>query len=184
MSDLNDLSAFFDLAWQQLENAMKMRDLASRQVALATVSMDGKPEVRTVVLRDVSRASSILRVNIDVVSAKVTSLDAHPFAELLYWNAETVLQLRLKARVEIMRGDETASIWPSIPRESRSNYGSNPETGTPISNVFDYEKLGLPQNFAILTFHVDDIDVVELGDRHRRAHFNRQSDWVWQWIVP
>ena len=184
MSDLNDLSAFYDLAWQQLENAMKMRDLASRQVALATVSMDGRPEARTVVLRDVSRASSILRVNTDVVSAKITSLGAHPFAELLYWNAETVLQLRLKARVEIMRGDETASIWPSIPRESRSNYGSNPETGTPISNVFDYEKLGLPQNFAILTFHVDDIDVVELGDRHRRAHFNRQSDWVGQWIVP
>ena len=184
MSDLNDLSAFYDLAWQQLENAMKMRDLASRQVALATVSMDGRPEARTVVLRDVSRASSILRVNTDVVSAKVTSLGAHPFAELLYWNAETVLQLRLKARVEIMRGDETASIWPSIPRESRSNYGSNPETGTPISNVFDYEKLGLPQNFAILTFHVDDIDVVELGDRHRRAHFNRKSDWVGQWIVP
>ncbi|MEO9821875.1 MAG: pyridoxamine 5'-phosphate oxidase family protein [Paracoccaceae bacterium] len=184
MNDLNDLGAFYDLAWKQLENAMKTRNLASRQVALATVSKDGKPEVRTVVLRDVSRATSILRVNTDVVSAKVASLDAHPYAELLYWNAETVLQLRLKARVEIMRGDETASIWPSIPKESRGNYGSNPETGTPIANVFDYEKLGLAQNFAILTFHVDDIDVVELGDRHRRAHFSRKSDWAGQWFVP
>ena len=78
MSDLNDLSAFYDLGWQQLENTMKTRDLASRQVALATVSGDGKPEVRTVVLRDVSRVSSILQVNTDVVSAKVCLLYTSP----------------------------------------------------------------------------------------------------------
>ena len=184
MSDLNDLSAFYDLGWQQLENTMKTRDLASRQVALATVSGDGKPEVRTVVLRDVSRVSSILQVNTDVVSAKVAALNVNPYAELLYWNEKTALQLRLKTRVEIKKDDETALIWPTVPEASRGNYGSSPETGTPISSVFDYEKLGLARNFAILVFHVDEVDIVELGDRHRRAQFCKSSDWAGQWIVP
>ncbi len=184
MTDPNDLSCFFTLAWAQLDSVMANRNPVARQVALATVSPAGRPEVRTVVLRHVSSAQSLVEIQTDVASDKVAAVRANGLAEILFWHAASDLQVRLKGDMTVQTGSEVDALWPSIPAPSRLNYGSFPETGTAIGSAYAYEKLGLSKSLAVLRLRVAELDVVEMGDQHRRAVFKEIDGWKGQWLVP
>ena len=184
MSDPNDLGAFLDLGWQRLTRGVADRRAAARHPVFATVSPDGAPEARTVVLRGASRSAGTVEVHTDGGSDKVTSLRANPRAQLMIWDEKAKLQIRLSTVVKIQQGAEVADRWKNVPEGSRIAYGASPTPGTPIKSAHAYQKLATREWFTVLTCRIESIELMQLIDPHRRAVFSASDDWRGQWCVP
>jgi pyridoxine/pyridoxamine 5'-phosphate oxidase len=184
MSDPNNLAAFLDLGWQRLLLGVAKRDAAARHPVFATVSPDGKPEARTVVLRAADRTSATVEVHTDGGSDKVRSLTAVPLAQMHVWDERENLQIRLSTKVDIQTGDAVAHKWTRVPDGSRMAYGASPNPGTPIDHAHAYTKLASQDWFTVLTCTIVEIELMQLVEPHRRAVFARASGWGGQWRVP
>mgnify|MGYP001297562705 CR=1 FL=1 len=75
------LDGIFAQLWTGLEQGVADRNAPARHPTIATVSVDGWPETRMVVLRAATRETGGLEVHTDITSAKVASLRAQPRAE-------------------------------------------------------------------------------------------------------
>jgi pyridoxine/pyridoxamine 5'-phosphate oxidase len=184
MSDPNDLAAFLDLGWQRLTRGVADRRAAARHPVFATVSPDGAPEARTVVLRGANRAEGIVEIHTDGGSDKVASLRSNPRAQLMVWDEKAKLQIRLSTGVTIHQGAEVADRWKNVPEGSRIAYGAAPNPGTPIPNAHAYAKLASIEWFTVLSCRIDTIELMQLIDPHRRAVYRRDDGWIGTWRVP
>ncbi|WP_394180125.1 pyridoxamine 5'-phosphate oxidase family protein [Yoonia maritima] len=171
-------------AWETLRLGVCNQQHPARLPNFATVSPDGWPEARTVVLRSAEAASGEVSLHTDLFSGKVQSLRANPKASLHIWDSEQALQLRMKAEVSITSGADTRQLWDRIPDHAQQSYGVTPPPGARIDAALDYVKEPDPDTFAVLTCRISQIDVVHLGDDHRRALFSRASNWAGQWLSP
>lgn len=75
-----DLDTLHDQAWQRLIRGVRDRHAPARHPSLATVSPDGFPQVRTVVLRAADRSHQRLEIHTNLFSAKVEDLRHTPHA--------------------------------------------------------------------------------------------------------
>ena len=172
-----------DRVWDTLAHGVADADHPARYPTFATVSQDGWPEARTVVLRSIER-HAILKIFTDLYSLKTTSLRAVPRAAIHVWDADQALQIRLQADVEIRTGDQVTEDWASVPDHGRQSYGTQPAPGRPIADALAYKKDPDPDTFAVLWCRVMTIDAVHLGRDHRRAGYSRDDDWAGQWLSP
>lgn len=169
--------------WQTLGRGVADRRSAARHPTFATVH-DGQPEARTVVLRAIDAAARRLDIHTDAFSAKIKSLLSNPKAEVHIWDQGQKLQLRLQVEVTILSGASVADLWAKVPDPSRQSYGTYPPPGTPIPDALAYTKPADPAAFAVLRCIVQAVDVVHLGDMHRRARFSRAREWRGEWLAP
>ena len=179
-----DLAQLHAQVWTRLTRGVHDRHAPARHPTLATVSPDGKPQVRTVVMRAADPRTGSLEIHTDLRSAKVADLRTMPFAALHVWDASAHLQLRLEASVIILSGQDVTAIWDRVPDASRIAYGSSPASGQPIAQALGYENQANPAFFAVLRLTVQSIDALHLGPNHRRARFDRTDDWVGSWLAP
>ena len=179
-----DLAGLHAEAWLRLTRGVHDRHAPARHPTLATVNPDGRPQARTVVLRAADKAAGTLDIHTDLRSAKVRDLCATPFAALHVWDASAHLQLRLEARVTLLTGQDVAAMWGRVPAVSRLSYGSTPAPGQPIAQALDYTKAADPAYFAILRLEILTVDALHLGPNHRRARFDRKTDWAGVWLAP
>ncbi|SFR31616.1 Pyridoxamine 5'-phosphate oxidase [Yoonia tamlensis] len=170
--------------WETLARGVADAGDPARLINFATVSQDGWPELRTVVLRSANPEDHSITVHTDLHSDKIRSLRAHPRAALHLWDAGQDLQLRMQANVSIASGDATRALWDMIPDHAQQSYGVVPPPGAPIKAALDYVKQPDPATFAVLTCQIVHIDVVHLGADHRRAQFTHAGHWVGQWLSP
>lgn len=170
--------------WDTFTQAAGKADHPARLMALATLSPQGLPQVRTVVLRGVARATAELHVFTDARSSKVAELAAHPVAALMVWDPATRLQIRVQASVTLDQGAALQSIWDRLPPSARQDYGKRPAPGQPIPDALAYTTEPDPAAFTRLTCRAEEIDVLHLGKDHRRAVFARSGDWRGEWLVP
>ena len=184
MSDHNDLGAFLDLGWQRLTRGVADRRAAARHPVFATVSPEGAPEARTVVLRGARRADGTVEVHTDGGSDKVMSLRANPLAQLMIWDEKAKLQIRLSTSVDISHGNAVVDRWQNVPDGSRIAYGASPKPGTPIPSAASYTKLASLDWFTVLTCRIESIELMQLVDPHRRAVFKASAGWAGEWRVP
>ncbi len=184
MSDHNDLEAFLDEAWRHLNRGAADSSSPARYPTFATVSPEGKPQARTVALRGASRPNSILEVHTDIATDKVTALEHTPIAAFHIWLPRADLQIRLSTSVAILTGDRIDGQWAKVPPASRVSYGTLPTPGYPIVDVYAYQKPADRDRFAVLSCSLKEIDLVHLGERHRRAVFVAEDDWAGQWLAP
>ena len=79
-----ELGTLYDPAWHRVIRGVRDRHAPARHPTLATVSSEGLPQARTVVLRKADRTSGRLEIHTNLFSAKVAELkampDAAPFA--------------------------------------------------------------------------------------------------------
>lgn len=170
--------------WAMLEQGVADAEHPARRPTFATISPDGWPEARTVVLRTADKQAAQVCVHTDLYSDKVKSLQGTPRAALHVWVPQQNLQIRLQATVAMQSGDATRALWDKIPDHAQQSYGVTPPPGAPIKDALDYVKAPDPETFAVLVCSVTDIDVVHLGDDHRRASFSRGRHWQGQWLSP
>jgi pyridoxamine 5'-phosphate oxidase len=160
------------------------RRSSARHPTLTTVSRDGRPKARTVVLRATDVAAHTLDIHTDLRSAKIDDLIATPFAALHIWDASAHLQVRLEANVTILTGSEVGDIWSRLPEHNQATYGITPAPGQHIEDALGYKKTPAAQYFAVLRLAVETIEVLHLGPDHRRARFTHSDEWVGTWLVP
>ncbi|MEJ8561796.1 pyridoxamine 5'-phosphate oxidase family protein [Yoonia sp. GPGPB17] len=170
--------------WDTLDRGVIDADHPARRPTLATVSPDGWPEARTVVLRSADRTGGVVTVHTDLYSDKIKSLQPVPRAALHIWDVEQNLQIRLQAEVAIARAPETRTLWDEIPDHAQQSYGVTPPPGTPIETALDYVKQPDPETFAVLHCTIIAIDALHLGADHRRVSYSRVGHWQGQWLSP
>ena len=184
MSDPNNLKSLLDEVWRHLIRGVADSRSPARYPTFVTVSPDNKPEARTVALRGATRSSGELEVHTDIATSKVVALRHAPTAVFHVWLPRADLQIRLTASIQILTEIDVEPQWDRIPAGSRVSYGTLPESGTPIPDVYAYEKLGDRACFAVLKCSLLEMDLLHLGTRHRRAAFVCDDDWAGTWLAP
>lgn len=171
-------------AWDLLEAAPGDIGSPARTPVLATTNPEGWPEARTVVLRAADRLGPRITVYTDLQSHKVTSLRAAPRAAFHIWEPALSLQLRLQVMVTIENGNASRSAWEAMPDQQRQSYGATPPPGRVIDEALAYTRQSDRAAFAMLRAQVVFIDLVHLGQVHRRAAYSQSDDWAGQWLSP
>ena len=178
------LEGLWTQAWQHLGRGVADRHHPARHPTFATVGAKGWPEARTVVLRRADQEARQLEVHTDLHSSKMESLGAAPRAAFHVWVEKQRLQIRAQAEVKVLSGHDVAELWAKVPDSSRQSYGITPPPGTPIAEALDYVKEPDQATFAVLRCSLIHLDLVHLGQDHRRVQFTKLRDWEGEWLAP
>ena len=184
MKQFSDLSEFLDQAWSLLTRGVVDAKFASRNPTFSTISDEGFPTMRTVVLRRADRVSNCLEIHTDLKTNKVFSLKKSNFAGLHFWIPKAKFQIRASVLVDILTGSEVEAEWSRIPMQSRVSYGSVPRPGSEIKGPFDYKKNPRQDCFAILRCNIKELDLLYLGDIHQRAVYKIGERLASVWVAP
>ncbi len=97
-------------------------------MSLATANAQGRPHVRTVLLRGATHAGYDFYTNYD--SQKGLDLASNPFAELLFYWPELERQIRIAGRVDKISVQESTDYYHKRPRDSQiAAHISTPQSG-------------------------------------------------------
>ena len=184
------LDAVLAQAWGLLVRGAADRHHRFHTPVLATIGLDGAPEVRTVVLRAADRAERTLRVHSDRRAPKVAEIRADDRVSLAFYDPAEKVQVRVAGRADLhVDADPVArSAWAATSRFGRRCYLASAGPGTPASMPisglpeelegrepsWDATEAGLP-NFVAIRICVTRLDWLHLAHTgHRRARF----DWL------
>ena len=97
-------------------------------MSLATANAQGRPHVRTVLLRGATDAGYDSYTNYD--SQKGLDLAKNPYAELLFYWQDQERQIRISGRVKKISEEESTDYYHKRPRESQiAAHISTPQSG-------------------------------------------------------
>jgi pyridoxamine 5'-phosphate oxidase len=102
---------------QWFDEALRAEALEANAMALATVSPDGEPSARTVLLKEFSDQGFVFFTNYE--SAKARDLESSTRACLLFFWGELERQVRITGTVTRVSREETAEYFKTRPRESQ-----------------------------------------------------------------
>ena len=123
-------------------------------MSLATASAQGRPHVRTLLLRGATEAGYDFYTNYD--SQKGLDLAANPFAELLFYWPQLEQQVRISGKVSRIPHEESTEYYHKRPRDSQIAA----HISTPQSGVIESREL-LQQRYEALQAEVEGQDVLE-----------------------
>jgi len=97
-------------------------------MSLATANAQGRPHVRTVLLRGATEAGYDFYTNYD--SQKGLDLAKNPYAELLFYWQDQERQIRISGRVKKISEEDSTDYYHKRPRESQiAAHISTPQSG-------------------------------------------------------
>lgn len=184
MSDITTLAGLLGLARERITAGLGDRDAAARLPVLATRDAQGWPSARTMVLRSFDARDWTLDIHSDADAAKVLQLTDGPRAAIHVWDAEASLQIRMRAHVVRLPHDEEKGLWEEVPESARAQYGAVPPPGTPIAAAEAWHPNPRPARFAVLRARVLRVELLHIGEIHRRARYEREEGWQGSWLVP
>ena len=184
MKQFQDLDEFLDHAWSLLTRGVADPKSVAKYPTFSTISEEGFPTMRTVVLRRADRIANCLEIHTDIQTNKVFSLKKNNFAGLHFWIPKAKFQIRVSVVVDILTGSKVEDQWAKIPIQSRVSYGSKPSPGIEINGPFDYQKLPEQDNFAVLRCHIRALDLLYLGALHQRALYKIGDPAIFTWVAP
>lgn len=190
----DDEAAFLDYllddVWDILAQGVRVSFAAAHTPTLATIR-GGNPTVRTVVLRDVSRAAAMVFVHADRRSSKVRELLAQPSCSLHIFDAGRRVQLRIEAQASIHLDDDIAdSQWSLLQarlraRQRRALAAGDSGTARAEVEIDDVDGMAdaerRPQ-FAVIALHVSAIEWQQIrarGARHARFEIGETIQRFW-----
>lgn len=159
----------------------------SRFVSAATVREDGRPANRMLTFRFFLDDGRLVFTT-DSRSDKVGQLDGSPWMELCWYFTETRTQVRLFGRATLAGAGQCEleearmRTWRERTEQSRHSFAW-PQPGSPLGSMADFAGQAPqlpPDNFLLLLFTAEHVDVLELGPQpHRRIVFEQGPDG-WQ----
>ena len=170
--------------------------------AVGTVDDSGGPQMRVMVLRDVSREHRTLRFHTDTRSTKADQLKQKNAASVLIYDHPAKIQIRLSGEAHlVLEGDIADAAWSSSTPFARRCYMAEAAPGSssikPSSGLPDWIEGKQPEedqlaeyrsNFATMIVDVTTIEWLYLANAgHRRArwHFDMaKNSWTGGWLVP
>lgn len=166
-------------------------------VYAATSGLDGRPRLRTVVMRRFDAETGAIWFNTDLRSPKAAELGADPRISILGYDRDAGFQIRVEGAATLHRdapGKQTA--WEASADRSRICY----RHGYAPSSTLDTPELGDPteamrapddheagfENFGAVEVRMETIDILDLArSGHRRSFFKRTTDgWTGEWRAP
>lgn len=194
----DELRDVIDGAWRLLGRGSADRRSPVHTPVVASVTADGLPDARVMVLRAADRATATLRFHTDARSPKCAALDGGAVSVLAYHPGEAV-QMRLGGVAEVVReGPLVDAIWVQATPFARRCYMVEAPPGSGLAAAGS----GLPAdvegrkptlaelvparaNFAIVLVRVTHLDWLHLAQTgHRRARFAVTNGWQGEWLVP
>jgi len=200
MERFTELSSVLDHVWTYVDAASEERSHPFRTPTFATGGLDA-PNLRTVVLRDVSKADRVLGFHSDRRAQKVAEIRTHDRAVWHGWDAERSQQLRLIGRATVHTDDAYADeMWSTASPEELKLYLRAQPPGTPLDEPGD----GLSEAahgdltesdvapgrtyFSAIRTVIEEIYFLHLdrgGHYRARFRFNPETEaFEGDWIVP
>jgi pyridoxamine 5'-phosphate oxidase len=135
--DFTDAGEPFALfhAWMAEATASEPNDPTA--MALATVDLDGLPDVRMVLLKGADEAGFVFYTNVE--SAKGVELAANPKAALVFHWKSLRRQVRARGTVTRVSDAEADAYFASRPRDSRIGAWASQQS-RPLESRFAFEK--------------------------------------------
>lgn len=138
------------LAW--FNQALSMNMIEPYAMSLATCNAQGRPHVRTVLLRGASEQGYDFYTNYD--SQKGLDLQQNPYAEILFYWPSLERQVRISGLVTKISETESTDYYHKRPRDSQiAAHISAPQSGVVA------DRATLEQNFAALQERVANAEV-------------------------
>lgn len=109
-----------------MKDALNAHILEPNGCALATVRRDGRPTVRTVLLKGVDPRGFVFFTNYE--SDKSRELAAFPHACLNFWWDNLARQVRIEGRVEQTSPEESDAYFATRPRDSQLGAWVSPQS--------------------------------------------------------
>ncbi|NCJ07267.1 pyridoxamine 5'-phosphate oxidase [Synechococcales cyanobacterium C] len=108
-------------------------------MTLATVSTEGKPVARMVLLKEATEQGFVFYTNFD--SRKGQNLAHFPWAALVFWWAELERQVRVEGQITQVVGDEADAYFRSRPRGSQLGAWVSPQSQVICDRTFLTKRL-------------------------------------------
>jgi pyridoxamine 5'-phosphate oxidase len=165
-------------------------------MTLATVTADGAPDARTVLLRGLDERGIAFFTNLE--SAKATQLAHRPYAALVFHWREVERQVRVTGGVARLPDDDAERYWRTRPRGHRVSAWASPQsevvTGSALEARLDaverrFEGVDppLPEFWGGYVVAIDGMELWQgRTDRlHDRVRYRRVAgDWVRERLAP
>jgi hypothetical protein len=179
LADLSDPAGTWGRLGRWLATGATTPTHAFRWPVVSTVTADGGPDARIVVLRRFDPTARLLVFHTDARSAKAAALRRDPRCAFLFYDPDDHLQLRVRTTAAVHHADSFARVeFDSLPRHNRATYASTAAPGSdePPDAPFDYppkppvDEAVAFDNFLAVGCVIDRIDALELHPSgHRRA---------------
>jgi len=171
------LTEIYEDLWRSLADALDGPTSAMRLPVVATVSAHGKPQARTMVLRDVDLEAGRLMFFSDARGGKLDDLSSTPEAQLVFFHPVKQLQLRVSGAVSQLPADQVEGIWSALPVELKVLYGAQPAPGFKV----DIASSGLSKGLFDETLReLDRQELAEKGAQNFAVFYVKalQIEWL------
>jgi len=195
-STLNDL---WETAWSLLLRGQNDPKYAFATPVVATVSPEGNPHSRTLVLRKVLKEKGELWCYTDRRSQKAIDLsEGSEIMSWTFWDPESSIQVNASGPTRWLNRAASLERFQQLPRHSRKAYATLAAPGSQQTGYSD----GLPkdweerdksateyaaEHFGILCTALERVEILRLRrEGHQRMLAERNEDGNWQlyWLIP
>jgi pyridoxamine 5'-phosphate oxidase len=174
-----------------LDEAMAAKLPLPEAMTLATVTSDGRPSARMVLLKQVDDDGFVFFTNYQ--SAKAVELESNPYAALVFYWSPLERQVRVDGKVERTSTEESAQYFQTRPRESQIGAWASPQSSViagrevleqRVQELEDYyrdREIECPEHWGGYRLHPDRIEFWKgrLGRLHDRILYELLSDGTW-----
>jgi pyridoxamine 5'-phosphate oxidase len=153
-----------DLFRRWFDDAVASGAKLPNAMTLATVSTDGKPSARVVLLKQVDEEGFVFFTNYR--SQKAVELKVNPQAALVFYWTQLDRQVRVEGRVKKISAAESDEYFATRPRESQLG------------------ALASPQSETIESRKVLEENLRELEERYQNREVERPEHWGGYRLIP
>ncbi len=154
-------SHFLENTWNELNNAITIKDHPFRFCTLATRVDKNELKQRILVLRAITDENTLIFYT-DFRSNKVSQILQNSTGSILFYNPEKSLQLSLKGKLSI---NTKGSLWEAhvkkIENKAKDDYNTVQPPGSILENSTDLERYSR-LNFCVLEFKIKTIDYLAI----------------------
>tara|TARA_B100000579_G_C22681448_1_gene780502 strand:- start:44 stop:586 length:543 start_codon:yes stop_codon:yes gene_type:complete len=161
---------------------------SSSWVQLATLGIDNKPKVRTVVFRDWSDLYEMI-IFTDIRSQKYNEIKANKSSEICWFFRKSNCQFRFSGSAKIDLGNDRDHYWEKLSENSKSMWGwPNPGDhfeNDQISYLRNKQNYNQFDNFSLLKINITHVEQLILEvPIHKRRRWIRKNEWIEEQINP
>jgi pyridoxamine 5'-phosphate oxidase len=185
--DRNPISQFQSWFDDAISAKLPMPDAMS----LATVTPDGRPTARMVLLKQVDADGFVFFTNYQ--SSKARQLEINPYAALVFYWPQLERQVRIEGKVNKISAEESAAYFKTRPRESQIGAWASPQSEVisarevleqrahELASQYCDREIDCPTHWGGFRLKPDRIEFWKgrVGRLHDRILYELQPDETW-----
>lgn len=176
------MTATIDKVWGLL-NAAATSKSPFNFLQLATIGMDGSPQLRTIVLRGCDPVKCTVAFVTDIRSPKVKEIRRDPRVSLIGLDVAAMTQLRLSGSAMIVVDEaERQKMWTSLRNRTLVLFDAPLAPGTPIDDdggvpaAAEAPSTEAYERFALVSVAAERLDWLDLSSEpHQRFAFSSRG---------